>query len=267
MEHHFNVELAKRYGVNEAIFCHNIYFWVKQNKANKRNFHKGTYWTYNTMEAYTELFPYWNKKQIEHLIKKCREKGLILTDNFNKNSYDRTLWYAVTEKVIEVYEPTNIAQKGSQTLDNTHIPKMGNGHPKNGTPIPDNKPDNKNNPNKDINTNYDDDKRASSTTDAQEINLIISNLREATKDDLTDRSFKAIVHKVIDKYNQGAIGDGKFRDYLVSALSNKIEELELRRIKDKAKQEIQANKKQSIADRLNKQEIKKDLPLYNWLDE
>jgi hypothetical protein len=109
VEHHFNTDIAKEYGVNEAIFVHNILFWVKHNKANKTNFHKGYYWTYNTMEAYVELFPYWTKRQIDHLIKKCRDKGLILTDNFNQSSYDRTLWYTVTEKVFRVYEPNNDA--------------------------------------------------------------------------------------------------------------------------------------------------------------
>lgn len=134
MEHHFNVELASKYGVNEAIFCHNLYFWVKQNKANKRNFHKGTYWTYNSMDAYAELFPYWTRRQIEHLIKKCKDKGLIITDNFNKISYDRTLWYAVTENVICIYENCEMEKTNLQ-----------NGITENVTPIPDSKPDSKTN--------------------------------------------------------------------------------------------------------------------------
>ena len=71
------------------------------------------------------------------------------------------------------------------------------------------------------------------------INLIISNFRESTKDDLTNRSFNAVVRKVVDKYNQGKVNS--FRDYLVTALTRKIEELELRRQKDKAKQELSTN--------------------------
>ena len=37
------------------------------------------------------------------------------------------------------------------------------------------------------------------------INLIISNLREATKEDMTNRSFNSVVRKVVDKYNQGKV--------------------------------------------------------------
>lgn len=261
MEHHFNVELARYYGVNEAIFCHNLYFWVKQNKANKRNLHKGTYWTYNTMDAYVELFPYWSKRQIEHLIQKCKDKGLILTDNFNKNSYDRTLWYAVTEKVISAYEPLNGAFHKNGKWETTHFTKMGNGNHKNVSPIPDSKPDNKQNTNKQYISNIDDDKRTSHSE--KEINLIISNFRESTKDVLTDRSFNAVVRKVVDKYNQGKVNS--FRDYLVTSLVAKIEELELRRNKDKAKPQNAQNRANTKQQELHNMELK-ELPFYDWLN-
>ena len=71
MEHNFNVEIAKLYGVNVAIFLNNLLFWVHKNRANKQNFRDGNYWTYNTVEAYTEIFPYWSYDQIRTIIKKC----------------------------------------------------------------------------------------------------------------------------------------------------------------------------------------------------
>ena len=124
---------------------------------------------------------------------------------------------------------------------------------------------NKNN-NNNINTLIDDDKRtkSSSTHNEKEINLIISNLRESTKEDISNRSFNAVVRKVVDKYNQGKVNS--FRDYLVTALVRKIEELDLRRMKDKTNQELIQNKKQRIVDRLNNQKIIEDIPLYNWLE-
>ncbi|KWW22731.1 hypothetical protein AS888_00015 [Peribacillus simplex] len=84
--------------------------------------------------------------------------------------------------------------------------------------------------------NIDDDKRTfptgkdSAIHNEESINSIIHNFREATKDELSDRSFKAIVRKVVDKYNQGKVTS--FRDYLATALTQKIEELELRRQKN-----------------------------------
>ena len=119
--------------------------------------------------------------------------------------------------------------------------------------------------------NIDDDKRTSPSGEDSaihndnSINLIISNFRESTKDDLTNRSFNAVVRKVVDKYNQGKVNS--FRDYLVTALTRKIEELELRRQKDKAKQELDQSQKQRIANKLNSREIIKDVPFWNWLEE
>jgi hypothetical protein len=123
---------------------------------------------------------------------------------------------------------------------------------------------NKNSNNKEI-ANNDDDKRTSSAEhDDAQIELLISNFREATKDDLSERSFKSVVRKVVDKYNQGKVNS--FRDYLVSSLIRKIDELELRRQKDNAKQQIATGKKQRIQSDLKQLEIR-DVPFYNWLDE
>ncbi len=114
------------------------------------------------------------------------------------------------------------------------------------------------------NIKIDDDKRTSSTIHNDEtINLIISNFREETKGELTDRSFKAVVRKVVDKYKQGKVNS--FRDYLATALIRKIEELELRRQKENAKEQSKADKK-ARAERINKVEIKK-VPFYNWLED
>lgn len=121
----------------------------------------------------------------------------------------------------------------------------------------------------------DDDKRTlpqvaeSSTVHNEEsINLIISNFRAMTKDDLSERSFRAVVRKVVDKYNQGKISS--FRDYLATALANKIEMLELRRAKDAAKAEMQTSLMERIEKRKEQLEelpINKNVPIYNWLEE
>lgn len=124
--------------------------------------------------------------------------------------------------------------------------------------------------------NIDDDKRTSQQVgkdsafhNEEEINLIINNLREATKNDLREISFKCVVRKVIDKYNQGKIGEGNFRSYLVSALANKIEELEERRAKDHAKARLKANRDKRIQQRkeaLEQQPIRRDVPNENWFE-
>jgi len=114
--------------------------------------------------------------------------------------------------------------------------------------------------------NIDDDKRTegSAKHNEDEINLIISNLREVT-DELTDRSFNAIVRKVVDKYNQGKVNS--FRDYLSTSLIRKIEELELRREKDEVKREIRESANVRREKLIMNTDVTKKVPFYNWLEE
>lgn len=128
--------------------------------------------------------------------------------------------------------------------------------------------------NKDID-NIDDDKQTSPSGESsalhndESINLLISNLRAATKDELSGKSFKTVVRKVIDKYNQGKIGEGKFRDYLVTSLANKIEELEVRRAKDKARGELKVSKQERFQQRMQRLAalpVSETVPFYNWLE-
>jgi hypothetical protein len=117
----------------------------------------------------------------------------------------------------------------------------------------------------------DDDKRTpdgdSAVHNEEEVNLLISNFRESTKGDLSDRSFKAVVRKVMDKYNQGKIDS--LRDYLATALANKIDELELRRTKDAAREQLKMRSQKRIQEKkqeLENQPIRK-VPFYNWLED
>lgn len=97
MNHSFNVEIAERYGINCAILAENLYFWIKKNMANGANCYDGHYWTYNSINAFEELFPYMTKNQIRNALIKLEKEGLIITGNYNKSAYDRTKWYAFTD--------------------------------------------------------------------------------------------------------------------------------------------------------------------------
>lgn len=98
MEHSFNIEIATKFGLIEAILLNNIWWWVEKNKANESNYYDGNYWTYNSTKAFAELFPYVSQKQIQNALKHLINEGILITGNYNKSVYDRTLWYAFTEK-------------------------------------------------------------------------------------------------------------------------------------------------------------------------
>lgn len=129
MEHSFNIDVAKEYGVHSAILLNNIAFWCLKNKANGTHEHDGHFWTYNSKKAFSELFPYMTARQIDYALKRLIDDGILITGNFNTNAYDRTLWYAVTKKGYSILQ--------NCSMDNT---SLENGNPGNVEPIPDEKP-------------------------------------------------------------------------------------------------------------------------------
>lgn len=143
MEHHFDLAIAKRFGVNGAILIHNLNFWISKNKANKKHFYDGEYWTYNSIAAFTELFPYWTSRQLERIISNLVRDGAVIKGNYNKSPYDRTTWYALTDTVKHIYA------NGS-----AHFTKRGNVFAQTVEPIPDSKQDNKQTDNKQHISNF-----------------------------------------------------------------------------------------------------------------
>lgn len=137
MQHIFDIDIAKEYGLEVAIFIKNIAFWVKHNKCNDYNFHNERYWTYNTQNALTELFPYWNRDQIKRIIKKSYDLNLLEKGNFNQKNYDRTTWFSLTDKGHKLF---NISLGRNRPTEDT---KMPNPLGENAQPIPDINTDNK----------------------------------------------------------------------------------------------------------------------------
>lgn len=124
--HMFDPQIAKEYGVNAAIIFQNLAYWIEHNRANGTNFHDGRYWTYNSVRAFSVLFPYLTDKQIRGALKKLEDGGMILVGNYNKSAYDRTRWYALAEKGL------SICTKGQM-----NFAEMENENAPEGEPIPD----------------------------------------------------------------------------------------------------------------------------------
>jgi len=101
--HIFDVALAEKYGPIESIILSNLCFWIEKNQHNRKNYHKGRYWVYNSTAAFEKIFSYLNKDQIRRVLDKLHKQGALYIDNFNKIGYDRTLWYSVSDAVMKIY--------------------------------------------------------------------------------------------------------------------------------------------------------------------
>lgn len=90
----FDTEVAQDVGVIPAVLYKNIQFWCEKNRTNETHFHDGFYWSYNSIKAFCDQFPYLTKDQITYALKKLEDSGYIKTGNYNNSAYDRTKWYA-----------------------------------------------------------------------------------------------------------------------------------------------------------------------------
>lgn len=154
MEHSFNTEFARLFGIEEAIIVHNLYYWIMKNAANKKNIIDGKVWTYNSAKAFAELFPYMSDRKIGRILAKLVDEEIICKGNFSDNKMDRTSWFAFTEKgkcilqkcqfdlsIIEnafdkndkcyIYNETNNKQTDINTDNKLVIPQSGNTPDKN----------------------------------------------------------------------------------------------------------------------------------------
>jgi len=103
MQHSFDIAIATKYGINVATFLNNLAFWIQKNIANNKNYHDDHHWTYNSQEAFLQLFPYWSRQNLRTVLKKCIDEGLILIGNYNETKYDRKGWYAFTDKGLGLF--------------------------------------------------------------------------------------------------------------------------------------------------------------------
>lgn len=104
MDHAFSIEVAKDYGVTVAVFLNNLAHWTLKNVGNKKHFYKNKFWTYNTQEAFTVIFPYFSRQNIRTIINNCLKKNLIeKSQEFNTRKSDKTNWYCLTEKSFSYY--------------------------------------------------------------------------------------------------------------------------------------------------------------------
>lgn len=97
----FLPSLAVGIGLNEAILLQKIHGWLQCTPKE----HVGRSWIYNTYKSWHEQLPFMSESTIKRAIKNLIDKGIVITENFNKSTFDKTLWYSIDyEKLNEIVE-------------------------------------------------------------------------------------------------------------------------------------------------------------------
>ncbi|PEM64408.1 helix-turn-helix domain-containing protein [Bacillus toyonensis] len=239
-----------------------------------------------------------SKRTVMRYLEGLETKGVIVTYNrFNKDKMKTKNIYDLSpclDKIRELYAPkddeefvlvrkekrnsggdksvtteetTNERdeiQKVPSEVDSVEVTNLS--LPKNETRQECHPTNNKNNKQlKPLNNIKIDDYKANSVTPPKEssesIELVIKSVREQTKDLIITRSFNTVVGRVMAKYVNGDIKIG-FREYLVGAVYNHIEQLDKRRTEQQAKESLARTSQSGASD-----EYTGNILLYNFLDQ
>ena len=94
--HAFSIADAIAHGVDKAVLLYNIRHWLEKNKANGTNARDGYYWTYNSANAFAELFPYMPRRSITDRLNALEEAGVLKSSQeYNRTAFDKTKWYTI----------------------------------------------------------------------------------------------------------------------------------------------------------------------------
>lgn len=127
---YFDSSVAREVGTDAAIILYNLQFWIEKNQANNKHFYDEKYWTYNSIKAFQVLFDWLSVQNIKTCLNKLEKQGYIITGNYNATQYDRTKWYALSNKCNVTNQPI-------------HLLESTNGLVSSNQPIPYIKPDDK----------------------------------------------------------------------------------------------------------------------------
>lgn len=114
MRYSFDTEAAARYGVEEAILLDHIRFWCKKNQSNPDCQREGRCWMYASAARLAEHFPFWSVPKIRRLLKSLVRQGALLEGRFGRFAFDRTLWYAVSESALSMFQNRHLQETNPQ---------------------------------------------------------------------------------------------------------------------------------------------------------
>lgn len=127
LNHTFDIDHATQYGLIESILISNFQFWIARNKANCENERDGRTWTYNSVRALQELFPYLTPDKISGALSRLVENNILVVGIYNPRPADRTKWYAFFDETL--FLPT-LPHLGKSKMDLGKIPNALPENPK-----------------------------------------------------------------------------------------------------------------------------------------
>lgn len=111
--------LAEALGsLDEAVILQQLHYWL-QRSSNKRD---GRTWVYNSMSDWLKQFP-WVKSRttLTRHFDKLKKLGLVLTANYNRAGFDKTIWYSIDYDKLKEFTAEFEAEKSKEDVSGQSI--------------------------------------------------------------------------------------------------------------------------------------------------
>ena len=125
----FNERYAMECGGSDAaVFICRLIYWLRENRANKRHFHDGHWWSYNTYEELADIFSWLSEQQLRRMIKKLEKDNVIIIGHYARNDNHespptRTNWYAFVDENKYLDDRPSVENEGSDSTPPKNTPK------------------------------------------------------------------------------------------------------------------------------------------------
>lgn len=98
--HYFDVEVARRCGVNAAILLSDIQYWCERSKGDPAHLREGRVWMWSSWQGFAERHPYLTVRQIRYALGRLIAEEVVLTAQYSDRALDRTIWYSPADSTI-----------------------------------------------------------------------------------------------------------------------------------------------------------------------
>ena len=126
------IPLANLVGLNGAVILKAIENWCISNARHKKKsyFRNGYWWTHATYQDWLNQFKFLGStRTIQRLVLDLEKQGLVISEPFQKNKFDRTKWYRLNRKELgalylkefgDIFEPPS----ESEVTQSQIVPKL-----------------------------------------------------------------------------------------------------------------------------------------------
>ena len=120
--------LAVKIGLNEAIFVQQLHYLLQMSQNHK----DGKSWVYNTLEEWSDIFPFLSLATLRRVIKSLENSKILATSTtMNRYKVDRTKWYSLDYDVLNAIaqnEHMDCSERTNAIAQNEHFTSAQNEH-------------------------------------------------------------------------------------------------------------------------------------------